>query len=718
MVKPLSLAVAAALALGTYQSAHAAAATAENDEATNDASTQAAEDATTLDHVIVTGSRLPRAADRIPGAVSVITKQEITNSLTLTEDATAVLSRMLPGYSESTQALTNSGETLRGRIALRLFDGVPQTSPLRETNRAGSFTDLGIVDRIEVINGPSAAEGIGAAGGIINYISKRPVRGTEATLTTRWTTQGYDDSDGWKVGMTFGHGEDDYDVLVSASFVDRGMAYDGNGRAIGMRGSGTINDSEANNLFLKFGLNFGEDNLQRLQATVARFHLEGKGNYTGVDGDRANNITNTVVRGTPLGARPEFNDFDQIHLQYRHDDLFGGSLLLDAYRADQAMRYPAENGSDRQDPEIAPIGELWDQSEVNSAKRGVRASYARPDAFGIEGLEVRGGVDRVEDTTDQRLALTRRVWVPPMEYNSTAPYVQMSYDRDKLTLSAGVRRERGELSVDGYTTTYYNNRVYVDGGTLDYRATLPNFGLVWRFTDQLSAYASYSEGFSLPNVGIPLRNINTPGQSVDGILDLQAIIVENKEIGFNYRGDRLVAGMSLYRSFSEFGVSLSTDPVTGDFVMNRGPVEIDGIELLGSYAFSNALKVNAMYSRILGRTWWTAGGPLTKHMGAGDISPDKFGLNVQWGFAPRAEAVLSSTTYRGRTLNTGEHTSGRMLLDLTVGYDTGRYGRLALGIENLLDRQYILFGSESSTSNRDWMAGRGRMYSLTHTITF
>src|SRR5690606_20576974 len=253
MVNPLSLAVAAALAFGASYSAHADDAIADLDESRTDASAEAAPPAT-LDNVIVTGTRLPRAADRIPGAVAVITKQEISNCLSLTEDATAVLSRMLPGYSESSQALTNSGETLRGRIALRLFDGVPQTSPLRETNRAGSFTDLGIVDRIEVINGPSAAEGIGAAGGIINYISKRPVRGTEATLTTRWTTQGYDDSDGWKVGMTFGHGEDDYDVLVSASFVDRGMAYDGNGRAIGMRGSGTINDSEANNLFLKFGL--------------------------------------------------------------------------------------------------------------------------------------------------------------------------------------------------------------------------------------------------------------------------------------------------------------------------------------------------------------------------------------------------------------------------------------------------------------------------------
>lgn len=713
MLKPLSLAVATALVLSTLQPAHA------QDESTDAADTEpAAATPATLDNVIVTGTRMPRAADRIPGAVSVITRGEISNSLSLTEDATAVLSRMIPGYSESSQALTNSGETLRGRIALRLFDGVPQTSPLRETNRAGSFTDLGIVERIEVINGPSAAEGIGAAGGIINYISKRPVNGTEATLSTRWSTQGKGDSHGWKVGMTVGHGQDEYDVLMSASFVERGMAYDGSGRAIGMRGSGTINDSESRNLFLKVGTNFGEDGMQRLQATVSKFHLVGKGNYTGVDGDRANGLTNTAVRGTPLGAKTEFNDFDQVQLQYRHDDLFGGSLLVDAYRADQAMRYPAEDGSDRQDPDIAPIGTLIDQSEVNSAKRGARASYARGDAFGIAGLELRGGVDYVTDTTDQRLALTQRVWVPPMEYTSTAPYLQVSYDLDQLTLSAGVRRERGELSVDSYTTTWYNNRVLVEGGSLDYRATLPNVGMVWRFNNEWSAYASYSEGFSLPNVGIPLRNINTPGNTVDGILDLQAIVVENKEIGFNYRGQRTTASASLYRSYSEFGVSLSTNPETGDFVMNRGPVEIDGLELLGSFAFTDALRATAMYSRALGRTWWTAGGPLDRHMGASDISPDKFGLNVEWGFAPNAELVLASTTYRGRSLNTGEETSGRTLLDLTLGYDTGDYGRLTVGIENLMDKQYILFGSESSRSNDDWMAGRGRMFSLSHTITF
>ncbi|MFT3754357.1 MAG: TonB-dependent receptor [Pseudoxanthomonas sp.] len=707
------------LAAAVSASLHAQQATTAADESQGDKDKKGAVD---LDRMIVTGTRAPKAVDRIPGAVSIVSLQEVQNSLSLTEDATAVLSRTIPGYSESTQALTNSGETLRGRIALRLFDGIPQTSPLRETNRAGSFTDLGIIGRIEVINGPSAAEGVGAAGGIINYISKTPEEGSHTSINTRWSTQGRDDSDGWKVGLTFGHKEDAYDLLLATSFVDRGMAYDANGRRIGMRGSGTINDSESKNLFLKLGTNFGESDAQRLQLSISRFNLTGKGNYTGVVGDRANNITSTSVPGTPLGAKTEFNDFNQKVLSYSHSDFFGGTLLADAYHANQAMRYPAEKGSDKQDPLIAPLGQLIDQSEVNSEKKGFRTSWTRSGLFDVDGLELRVGVDRVWDTTDQRLALTKRVWVPPMEYTSTAPYAQLSWDIGNLTLSGGLRRESGELHVDSFTTTYYNNRVFVEGGTLEYREKLPNFGLVYRFTDALSAYASYSEGFSLPNVGIPLRNINTPGRTVAGILDLQPIVVENKEVGFNWRGDNTTASVSYYRSYSEFGVSLSVDPITNDFVMNRGPVQINGIELTGSYDFDDDLKVSAMYSHIVGKTWFTKNGPLDKRMGANDISPDKIGMNLLWRFMPRADLNLGATTLLSRTINQGrsgaEHTSGRTLLDLSASYETERFGKLTIGLENLLNKQYILTTSEAANANDDWMAGRGRVISLTHSISF
>ena len=118
-----------------------------------------------------------------------------------------------------------------------------------------------------------------------------------------------------------------------------------------------------------------------------------------------------------------------------------------------------------------------------------------------------------------------------MEYTSIAPYAQLSYDIGPVTISGGMRREDGELEVDDYTTTFFRNRAFVEGGTLDYEEDLFNAGAIWRVTGDWSVFASYSEGFTLPNIGIPLRNINVPGQSVEGILDLQAIIFDNKEVG-------------------------------------------------------------------------------------------------------------------------------------------------------------------------------------------
>ena len=217
-------------------------------------------------------------------------------------DASAVLARTIPGYAESSQAMSNTGENLRGRIALRLFDGVPQGSPLREGTRNATFTDMGIISRIEVINGPSASEGIGATGGIINYISESPTEeGTDVRAIARYGSQFENDSDGWKLGINVAHKNDNFDVLFGVAFLDRGISYDGNGRRIGMNTSGSVSDSTAQNLFIKIGTNFGPDDNQRLQASLSRFKIEGKGNYTQVEGDRNSDppLTNTSERIPP-----------------------------------------------------------------------------------------------------------------------------------------------------------------------------------------------------------------------------------------------------------------------------------------------------------------------------------------------------------------------------------------------------------------------------------
>jgi iron complex outermembrane recepter protein len=714
-----------------------------------------------MKEVIVTGTRVEKSVDRIPGAVTVIGEEELAHTAALTLDASAVLSRTVPGYAESSQAMSNTGENLRGRIALRLFDGVPQGSPLREGTRNATFTDMGIISRIEVINGPSASEGIGATGGIINYISQSPTEeGTDVRLTSRYTSQFDDDSEGWKLGFNVAHKNDNFDVLLGAAFVDRGITYDGHGRRIGMNTSGSVADSEAENLFIKIGTDFGADDNQRIQASISRFKITGKGNYILVDGDRFSDppLTNTAEKGQPLGAQTEFNDFNQETLSYTHSDFFGGTLFLNAYNADQKMRYVAENGIDKQDPlfndrfifdamgQVLEPYPLIEQSEIDARKHGLRTSWTRPEAFSLEGLEMQVGLDIVEDTAEQILALTNRLWVPPMEYTSVAPFLQASFDIGPVTLTAGVRHEDGELKVDDYTTVWNRDRRPVTGGTLNYKETLPNVGAIWRLPMGFSVFGAYGKGFTLPNVGIPLRNQqcsndtsetgipfggtqpdgcpNDPPQTVEGILDLKAVVSDNTEFGFNWRGDRGSFGGSYYMSDSDLGSTLFVDPVLQDLNLARRPVEIEGYEFTGELRATDDIRITALYSHTEGKTRSSncptppASCPLDREMGVFDINPDKLGLSVNWRFSDKGDVTLGSTTLFDRDINEGEageeHTNGYTLVDLSANYQIGK-GTVTLGVENVMDKFYILSWNQVDFF-RNYFAGRGRVISLIYTF--
>ncbi|WP_166421987.1 TonB-dependent receptor [Paraglaciecola sp. 20A4] len=750
-MKKLSAIIITNLAIWPLIPSHSLAAQTVNN-ATSDK--QQAKDEASVEKIIITGSRQPKAANKIPGAINVISQEEVSRNLSLTSDATSLLTRTIPGYSESTQQMSNSGETLRGRVALRLFDGVPQGSPLREGNRAGIFTDMGIIERVEVINGPSASEGVGAAGGIINYISRTPkVKGTEVTLSSQYRTQFEDDSESWRLGFNVAHLEDNYDLVLAASFAETGIGYDADGRRIGLGTSGSAMDSESDNLFVKVGTNFGKQDEQRLELSLSRFNIAGKGNYILVDGDRETGLSSTSERGRPLGARASFNDFSQQSLTYTHDDLFGGAFWVQYYRADQGMRYEAENSIDKQDPLIAPIAldenglpssdfPLIDQSEIHSDKEGFRSSWTKLDILGVRDLELQVGLDVVKDTAQQLLALTNRVWVPPMEYTSKTPFFQLSYDLGDVTVTGGVRREDGELKVDDYTTTWYRDRREVSGGKLDYQETLTNIGAIWRVTEDLSVYVSTAEGFTLPNVGIPLRNISCSNDtseggvpfggtqpdgcpdddpiSVDGILDLQPIVVKNKEIGFNWNGESANIGASYYQSDSEFGVSLRVDPETEDYIMLRRPTEISGYEMSAGYKVTDTIKLNLMYSHTEGDTRDGDTGPLDRAMGVRDVGPDKVVLTADWQFSDAGRVVLGARSVLDNDINEGrageEHIKGYTLFDLNANYQLDN-STFTVGIDNLLDKSYFLSHSQVDQW-RNYFKGQGRIVSLGYTLKF
>lgn len=725
------------------------------------------EDEDTLEQIVVTGSRSGRALNKIPGAVSIISEAEIQKNVTLTSDVTALLARTVPGYSESKQQLDRRGETLRGRAALRLLDGVPQGSPLRDGSRDSVFADMGIIQRVEVINGPSSTEGIGASGGIINYITKTPTAmGTEIQVSTQLRTQFEDDSDSWRVSLNATHKNEDYDFLVAGSFAETGISYDGNGRTIGIGPSGSDRDTKSNNLFLKVGTDFGAGDLQRLEVSHSRFLLECQCRYSifleSPDfGFHFNNkIPIESVKASPPGSKASFNDFVQTTLSYSNEDVFGGALFLQYYDADQAMRFESERTFNKQEPEFLPFildadgfpldyAPLAEQSEIESQKKGLRSSWSTDELAGKDGLGLQVGIDFVEDTAQQRLAIQDRSWVPPMTYSSIAPFAQLSLDINEWTFTAGLRNEDGKFEVDDYVTSWANDRRPVTGGKVTYNELLPNIGAIWRFSDDWSVYTSYSKGFSLPNAGIPLRNIrcendtsergdpndpinspfggiqpdgcpNDPAISVNEILDLGAIVVDNIEAGISWTGQDANFSFAVFETTSDFGTRLAADPIVGDLVLTRSPIEITGIELTGAYNVTGDISLSGLFSHVTGETSSSDPNVLDRELGVFDVSPDKLVVNADWNFSDRGNVVLGSTTLFDMDVNQGrpgeENIQGYTLLDLTVNHELGG-GVVSLGIDNLLDKSYLLTTSQVLFF-QNYMLGRGREVSVGYTASF
>lgn len=674
--------------------------------------------------VVVTATRGAKAVDKIPGAISVITQQELASQYLIADDPSQALSTFIPGYAPSRQKMSSTGESLRGRQPLILLDGIPQSNPLRAGMREGYFADSFIIERIEVINGASAVQGMGATGGIINYITKAPrANGTTHGINVRAASQFRSDNLDWKTGYSISHKSDDFDFFGYAAVQKRGMGYDGKGRPLGIDTvQGDTLDTQGDDLFVKLGKNFGA---QRLQLSVNRFNLEGDGDYMNNPGVVAEGVPTGSVRGTPVGEAPR-NKVRSASLDYRHAEFAGGSLTAQLFGHDFESLYGATRVATFQDSRIAPAGTLWDQSQIRADKLGARVTFVRPDTF-IDGLEATTGVDFLRDQTEQRLAATDRVWVPLLKFNSTAPFAQLEYEFGPVTVRGGVRHEIAELKVDTYTTlAAYGSRL-VEGGSAKFSKSVKNIGAVWRFAPQWSAFAASSEGFGLPDAGLVLRGVSTAGQSVSNLINLQPIVTRNNEIGVNWRGSRGQFGMSRYDSRSKLG-SVIRITASGVGLVERVPTTVKGWEVSGEWRAAKQLSLSGSYAKTDGKTAASQGAPMDLALGARSQGPDKAVIAGNWKWTPAGQLRLQATRLFDRDINIGrmvgtskleEHFKGYTLVDAATTFDT-RHGRFGVSIENLLDKQYVGYYSQSAaaTDAGNTYAGRGRTLAVNWSRTF
>lgn len=675
-------------------------------------------DAVALKRVEVSAStlRMPQSQGALPTTITVITHEDLRQQLALTPDLGDAIGNLVPSFSPSTQKLSTRGQTLRGRNPLYMVDGVPQSSPLRNGSRDGYTIDPAMIERIEIVEGSNAMQGLGAAGGIINIITKQAPKQDgvrqEVTVNTSAPTRGGNGL-GYGAAYLLAARSGAFDMVVGASWRKRGMYSDAKGRLIGVDGTqGDLMDSKSTDGFAKFGYEFAGG--RHLQLTVNRFDLDGNGDYTAVTGDRAANLPTTSTGGKQPGDAPR-NRVLTSSLDYRDPQLAGGELRAQLYHQKNRELFGGGSFPTFQDPAYGP--NIFDQSQNVSTKDGARLSWSKRGLLD-DKLTVLAGADGYRDKTFQELTHTGRHWVPDSTYTGWAPFLQAEYwPLQTLSVSGGLRQEHGTLDVPTFQTLAAYNGVTVQGGSTGFKKTLPNVGAVWYLTGQLNLFASYAEGYTLPDVGRVLRGINQPGQDVAGFLGLKPVVSDNRELGLDYSGDRYGARVSYYTSRSKLGSVLVFDAPNQVYNVMRQRVAISGWEARANWQPLDGTLLNASFAINRGRSDRNGDGQVDSDLDGANIAPNRLNLSwtQRWNDALSSYLQLSHAYSRDfATLGRrSAHFDGYSTADAYVKWHHEASGDWTLGVQNLANKQFINYISQTIGDNDSYFAGRGRVLSLT-----
>ena len=698
-------------------------------------STNADELAEELTELTIEAARLEKPVSAIPNTVTILDIKDIRQQTAISDDVSSILEKTVPGFGPSLRKLVGRGESFRGRNPLYLIDGVPQHNPLRDGQRDGHTIETDFIEKIEVIHGSNSIQGIGATGGVINLVTKSP------RYTDKWSSDAkvaltthdsfHSDSFLYKVSYTGGIKLDKFDVMGGVAYHKRDLFFDAKGDRVGLYATqGDIMDSGSRNIFFKAG--FEPDENQRIQVMLNDFNLEGDGDYVPVAGNRSTGKLGTTADGNPKPTQgdPTENDVSTITLNYKHDNIFSGKLKTQFYYQDFAAKYQGGTFVSKTGKgfyRLTPEGDPYlDQSQIESKKLGVKFMYSLSDIF-IDDLNPTIGLDYQRDKTTQSLVKSGRKWVPETVLQGVAPFMQLDYTLfDRLHLTSGFRYEMVGVKIGDYKTIAAYNNTLVKGGEPEFKELLPNIGASFELVQGLKLYTSYTEGFTMPDIGRVTRSIKTPGKSIKTLINLKPVITENIEIGLDYNFSRGSFHADYYWSDSKFGSRLEKNSAD-IFEVKREKKAIQGFDLAADYDVTSYLTVGANYAHITGRYDSNQDGKVDTDFDGVDIAPNRLNgfVNVEFdnNFNGRLQVSrLFDRDFAGLAAPPKGKAdfNGYTVVDLYLGKTIGKGGEISLGIDNLLDRQYITYFSqtERNQKNDTFFAGNGRTFTLIYNHKF
>lgn len=666
-----------------------------------------------LNEIIVSASRKVETLSKTPSSVTVITSKDIDELSIVSPNIANIVAYAVPGLGSATNNTGNYGQTLRGRNPLVLIDGIPQSTPLKSAGREIRSIDPSVIERIEVIKGATAIYGNGADGGLINYITKsNKTQKKFAGYSEAGTTGNIkgDSTAGYRYNQQFYGRLNKFNYMVSGTYEKTGVFRDGEGQVISPEYG--LGETKTYNIFTKVGYDF-----------TANQRIELMYNYFSSNQDSDFILKPGVYGVSPaigiLGNRPGVDEGTRYNhngsLQYVNKQLFGNtSFTANVYFQDFLTIFSNSTffyGSG--------------QSQTASAKKGLRVYLNTP--FEISSNfsgDVIYGFDLLNDKTNQKL-VDGRVWVPNIDMVNLAPYAQLTTQIfSDWTLKAGLRAENIKINIEDYNTIATGadgkGSIAVTGGDLTYDAFVFNTGLRYSRFKFFNPFVSFSQSFSVFDLGRVLTNAKEDAVSK---LQTKPIIVNNYEGGFSSQLGKFNLSAAYYFSTSKLGTNLVQ--VDGYLVAERLPERVWGYEVQADYQVLKQLTVGGNYAYVQGRGDKDSDGnfygPTDIYLKSNRIPPvkvtgyAKYGdkrLNVELYWMLVGDRDLFKPNAAGAYAIGEGPIHSFNLWNLATAYKVTDRIRVKLGIENIFNTDYYTTTSQFYGTNANYTRGNGSRFNL------
>ena len=686
-----------------------------------------------LETITVVAPRTERSLDQVAATVSVKTVDEIESELA---GDIADLVRFEPGVSVSGTGsrFGLTGFKIRGiggNRVLTLIDGVRvpdefSFGPFLSARR--DFVDVDSLERLEIARGPiSSLYGSDALGGVVALTTKEPGdqlgEGRSFAATLKGGHAGADSS---SVGTVTGAGEAG-SVAGMLIFTRRvGSETDNGGSLAGtgaMRERPDPQDIDLANLTAK----------ARFSPADSHEFALGLDSYANETATRVLSDYGLSVFGTTVDSRDadDTRDRDRWSLNYRFDgrtplaDRVEATLYRQASDTSQTTR---EQRTTRTRAKQSRLRESTYEQQI----AGGWVQFNRSMTLGESSHVVTYGADysvtdsasvRDGGTFDSTGAPLREFSplptrdFPLTEVTQLAVFVQdeITLLGERLTLSPGVRFDR--FDADAVADDIYlagNPGSPTPADYSDSQATA-KIGALYNFTDTVSIYARFSQGFRAPpydDVNVGFTNF-LGGYKTIANPDLESERSDGLEVGARVVSSAFNARVTYFRNTYEnfiesFAVapqflgSRGIDPADGMLTfqsINRPSVEIDGLEVGGGLDLP--LGLSARFAMAYARGEDRDSGaplnsvdPLSAVLGVGfEALDDRWGAEVVWTLVSgKDEADIDESAPRLATPGYG-------LVDILVHLDIGQRVRLNAGLFNVTDKTYIRWEDTAGIGN-------------------